>query len=399
MNNYNADNIRKLLEQYLAICNCDANRRNAEYWSNAGDPWLIERWRGISSRKTAAPFTMALDIAGYSTVLGIDCQAYYADAAAQLHEQLRYHLWEFENLKCNRFFDKTVFVSFGACYAASLFGSQIEFPPGQAPWVNLKKPLIKDRSDLDRMKTIELDKNGLGPRAHEFYQRMCDITEGSDVTVMYPVILRGPFSIATQLRETTNLLMDMMEAPAFVHDLMRRITDGLKRHAQFRAEFINGPIAPTKIFNDEIGMPMVSRALYEEFILPYELELAQFHGRVHYWHSCGRSEEFYEPISTIPGLEMMHIGPWSDVAQAAEVFGKTDIALDICISATGDVYDRTPDEMRQKLQSIKNACEGKVKYAVRADGFQILRSVAEDLASIRTWNEAAMDVFGSYPTP
>jgi hypothetical protein len=175
---------------------------------------------------------------------------------------------------------------------------------------------------------------------------------------------------------------------------MRRITDGLKRHAQLRAAFTGEPIAPGKLFNDEIATPMISDALYEEFILPYELELATFHGRLHYWHSCGITQDFYKNIRTLPGLEMMHIGPWSDLAKAVEVFSPTDIALDICLSATGDVYDRTAAEMRQKLQGIKDTCEGKVKYAVRADGFQISRTVEVDLAKIGLWNTVAAEFFG-----
>lgn len=38
-----------------------------------------------------------------------------------------------ENLRSNRFFEKNAFVSFGACYSASLFGAQIEFPPARRP--------------------------------------------------------------------------------------------------------------------------------------------------------------------------------------------------------------------------------------------------------------------------
>ena len=393
MTDFAPENIRRLLDEYMELCDSATNIRNADYWSNSHEPWLIERWRGISAKRSCVPFTMALDIAGYATVLGINCQAYYSDPAAQLHEQIRYHLWEAENLKCNRFFDKTVFISFGACYAGSLFGAEIEFPPGQAPWVNMKKPLIRSRSDLHRMKQIELNKNGLGARAHDFYMRMRELTKDTNITVMYPCIFRGPFSVATQLREITSLLMDMIDTPAFVHDLMRRITDGLKRHAQLRAEFTKEPIAKGKLFNDEIGTPMISRAMYDEFILPYEQELAEFHGRLHYWHSCGITDDFYESVGTLPNLEMMHVGPWSDLAGAVEVFGKTDTALDICVNATDDVYDRTPDEMRKKLQNIRKICEGKVRYAVRADGFQIVRSVAENLDSIRSWNEAALDVF------
>ena len=54
MSDFGTDDIQRMLEQYLAICESDTNRRNAGYWSNAGDPWLIERWRGISARKTGA---------------------------------------------------------------------------------------------------------------------------------------------------------------------------------------------------------------------------------------------------------------------------------------------------------------------------------------------------------
>ncbi|MBN2295554.1 MAG: hypothetical protein JXM70_24200 [Pirellulales bacterium] len=383
--------IRTVLDKYLRICESPENQANARYWRNAGEPWLIERWRGVSATNSGA-FTMALDIAGYSTVVDIPCPAYYETAEAQLYGQMRYHLWEAENLRCNRFFDKTAFASLGAVWAASLFGAGTIFPKGQAPWVDMKNALLKDR-DLSVLRKIGLKSAEMGARMHQFYERMCELTEDSSIQAMYPTLLRGPYSVATQLRETTSLLMDMIDAPQFVHDLMRRITDGLMAHAQERADFLDEPVAPAKLFNDEIGTPMLSPAMYEEFILPYELELAEFHKTVTYWHSCGVTDDFYESVATIPNLQMMHVGPWSNVEKAAEVFGKADIALDICVNPTEDVYDRTPEEMRAKLSSIKSACDGKVRYAVRADGFQIARTIEEDLAKVREWNDAAIEVF------
>ena len=230
--------IQKVLEQYLQICESPENRRNACFWTNAGEPWLIERWRGVSATNTGA-FTMALDIAGYSTVLDIPCPAYYETAEAHLYGQMRYHLWEAEHLRCNRFFDKTAFASLGAAWAAGMFGAKTIFPAGQAPWVDMKNPLLKDR-DLSAMQTIGLASDGLGSRMHRFYERMCELTEGSGIQAMYPTLLRGPFSVATQLRETTHLLMDMLDAPQFVHDLMRRITDGLKTPRPI-ARRVSGP--------------------------------------------------------------------------------------------------------------------------------------------------------------
>jgi uroporphyrinogen-III decarboxylase len=385
--------IRTVLEQYLRICESPENQRNARYWTNAGEPWLIERWRGVPATKSGA-FTMALDIAGYSTVLDIPCPAYYETAEAQLYGQMRYHLWEAEHFRCNRFFDTTAFASLGAVWEASLFGANTIFPDAQAPWVDMQNPLLKDR-DLSVLRTVGLRSAALAARMHQFYERMRELTEGSGIRAMYPTFLRGPYSVATQLRETTSLLMDILDAPQFVHDLMRRITDGLMVHAHERAEYLGEEVAPAKLYNDEIGTPMLSNAMYEDFILPYEIELAEFHKTVTYWHSCGVTDDFYESVATIPNLRMMHVGPWSSVEKAADVFGKADIALDICVNPTKDVYDRTPDEMRAKLQAIKAACDGKVRYAVRADGFQIANTIERDLEKIRQWNDAAIEVFGT----
>ena len=320
MARYTESAIADLLERYLAVCGSEENRRNAGFWTNAAGPWLIERWRGISARRTDAPFTMALDIAGYSKVLGINCLDYYGDPDAQLHEQMRYHLWEAENLRCNRFFDRTAFVSFGAALEPSQFGARITFLPDQAPWVDTQSPLLEDRGSLERLREIDLETTGLVPRVRAFYERMRELTEGSGIRVMYPIMHRAPFGIATELRGTTALLIDMIEAPESVHELMRLVTDALKADAQRRADYLGEPIAPCKFGNDEISAPMLSPAMYEQFILPYELELAEFHGSVSYWHSCGLTDSFYESVSTIPNLEMMHIGPWSNVERAAEVF-------------------------------------------------------------------------------
>ena len=65
-----SDQMADVLKRYLALCESRENQRNRRFWANADAPWLIERWRGISATPTGA-FTMALDMAGYATVLGI----------------------------------------------------------------------------------------------------------------------------------------------------------------------------------------------------------------------------------------------------------------------------------------------------------------------------------------
>ncbi|MFH1006321.1 MAG: uroporphyrinogen decarboxylase family protein [Candidatus Latescibacterota bacterium] len=385
--------IKALLEHYLEIVHSKQNQENKKYWENADEPYLAERWRGRSLRREHTPFTMAMDISGYAKVLDIDCLAYYGQPEVQLCEQLRYAIWEFENLRCHRYFENTVFVSFGSIMEASFFGSKINYLPGQAPWFDEKESLFKDKAALLRVKPFDFYKSGLCEKVHYFYETMQRLTDGYDIKVMFPVTLRSPFSIAIMLRGFEDLLVDMYEAPGFFDDLLGTITSYLKDYATARAEFLGEPLPKFMLFNDEISTPTLSDRLYKERVLPFETDLAEFAGGLRYWHSCGVSTDFYESVATIPGLQMMHIGPWSDVAKAAEVFSKKDIPLEICLNSVADIYERTEDEMRAKLVSIKDACDGKVRYQVRGDGFAILGSIAFTLEKIGQWNRVAQEVF------
>jgi hypothetical protein len=385
--------IKMLIEKYLEIVNSKQNQENKKYWENADEPYLVERWRGRSLRRERTPFTMAMDISGYSKVLGIDCLKYYGEPEAQLHEQLRYALWEFENLKCHRYFENTVFISFGSILEASFFGAKINYLPGQAPWYDEKQPVFADKMALKSVKPFDFYNSGLCGKIHHFYETMKRLTEGYDIKVMFPVTLRSPFSVAIMLRGFENLLMDMYDDPEFFDDLMAAITQYLKDYAKARADFLGEPMPKFFLFNDEISTPTLSDRLYREKVLPYEVELAKFAGGIRYWHSCGVSTVFYESVASIPGLQMMHVGPWSDVAKAAEVFGAKDIPLEICLNSVEDIYEKNGQEMRQKLLSVKEACDGKVRYQVRADGFAVLNSIDFTLQKIREWNEAALEVF------
>jgi len=387
---------KALLEKYLLIVNSKQNQDNRKYWENADEPYLIERWRGRSARKENTPFTMALDISGYAKVLGIDCIDYYTNAKNQLYEQLRYAIWEFENLKCHRYFENTLFISFGSIFEASMFGANIHYLPGQAPWIDEKNPVIKEKEDIFKVPAFNFYRSGLCGKVYEFFEILKKLTNGYDIQVMYPITLRSPFSIALMLRGFNGLLMDIYDDPKFFNDLMRLITDYLKEYAKARAEFLGEPVAKGMLFNDEVSSQMFSNEIYQSLILPYEIELSEFCGGLRYWHSCGVTDPFYDSISTIPRLKMMHLGPWSDIPKAVEVFSKKDIALEICLNSVADVYEASEGQIRQKLEYIRSVCEGKIRYSVRADGLAILTTIEEDLAKVNLWSKIASEVFPGY---
>ena len=204
--------------------------------------------------------------------------------------------------------------------------------------------------------------------------------------------MRSPFSIAIMLRGFEALLMDMLDDTGFFQDLMAVITSYLYNYSAARAKYLNEPEPTALLFNDEISTPILSSNLYEEMIFPYEKEIAERQG-IRYWHSCGVTQAFYQSIARLPGLRMMHIGPWSDIPSAARVFGEKDIALEICLNSNRDMYEKNEEEMVLQLAEIKQACDGKVRYSVRLDGIAVLSTQKECLEKLSMWNRAAKLVF------
>jgi uroporphyrinogen-III decarboxylase len=391
----NENEFGPLLDEYTAIVASERNRKNRDYWDNWNERFLIERWRGRSNRQVNGPFTMALDISGYGPMLEFSCASFYSDPAVNLREQLRYAIWEYEHLPGNRYFENAVFGSFGSVFEAAMFGADISYPEGQAPWYDEKAPVFKKKEDLLNIQPFDFYTTGLCPEAIRFYEHHKSRVEGYDIEAMFPITIRSPFSTAIMLRGFENLLIDIYDDREFFKDLMAAITGSLKEFSVARAAYLGEAEPFGLLFNDEISTPVISDEIYRELILPYEIELAEHWGGVRYWHSCGKTEEFYESVKSIPNLQMMHIGPWSDISKAAEVFGPTDISLDICVNSVRDMYEKTEEEMRTHLAEIKKQCEGRVKYAVRCDGIAIMGGKEHCLKKIGEWGRAAADVFGT----
>jgi uroporphyrinogen-III decarboxylase len=174
---------------------------------------------------------------------------------------------------------------------------------------------------------------------------------------------------------------------------MRFVTDAHKYWVAERAKFLGEPIQKLKLYNDEVDCPTLSPDMYREFILSYEQELAQIHGGLLYWHSCGNTTVFVEDINALPRLEMFHVSPWTDLEKVVDVMGG-EIPLDINLDPMGDVLQSDPDGMEQRLRSIMDIC-GDIPYCVRADAFQIVHGLEQDLEQIKLWARLARRVLHS----
>jgi uroporphyrinogen-III decarboxylase len=224
------------------------------------------------------------------------------------------------------------------------------------------------------------------PLALRMYTEIKELI-GEDYEVIFPEWRRGPFGVACDLRGTENLLADIIINPEFVHDLMSFITNARKEWVNDRAKYLGQDITKGDIDDDEVSTPTLSPEQYEEFVLPYEQQLCEFHGGIRYWHSCGDISKLVYAISSIPEIVLFHIGPWTDLKSTRKAFGK-DTAFEKCLMPLRDVQLASEEKMADVLDEISNVLEGS-RFTVRADGLDIINTAKNDLESVSKWIKIA----------
>jgi len=384
-----SDDLKYLFDEVEKVIESPRNLANKRFWKSR-IAWPRDMWRGFPRLKPSQgiPILVFPDNALWAKILRVDLREYYSSPEVHLKTQLKMNIYHFNHWEDNMYYAGNLFIWFGVITELSFFGPKIRFFPGREAWIE-SPPLLEKKENLASLKHPDFYKSGLMPKIHEFYERVSELTD-ERFKVLFPMWVRGPFCIAAHLRGLDNIIIDMLEDPKFVHRLMGFITDSEKAWAKERAKFLNSTIEKTFLFNDEVGLPIVTPEMYEEFILPYEIDLSNFYGGIIYWHSCGDTTNFVKSINKIPGLKMFHIGPKTNVLKAAQVF-TPDVSLDVDLDPFRDVLEADEEKMEEKIEEIVDVCAEKdVPFCIRADGFQPVHTLKEDLPRINLWVNIAL---------
>jgi uroporphyrinogen-III decarboxylase len=148
---------------------------------------------------------------------------------------------------------------------AEALGQAIIYSNTGMPDVDRTKPLIREKSDLNKLHTPDFEKDGRFPLVLEMnrlFQEMTGIPEGSPGFC-------APFSLAANIRGMEQLLMDMHTDPEFARELFECVTDQilipwiwqLKKVCP-KAQGICGSDAWASI-------PIVNLDILRQWILPY----------------------------------------------------------------------------------------------------------------------------------
>lgn len=253
------------------------------------------------------------------------------------------------------------------------------------PWLG-RNQVIRERSDLQKLKHPDFRNTGLMPLAHRFYDEGNELLRRSGLSMTFPRIIRGPFGMAFTLRGVNDLGLDLIDDPEWVLELMRFLTQGNKQWHQEWSAFTGRPLPRALLYEDEVDGNIFGPHTYETFVLPFEIEISEFLGGTAYWHSCGNVTKMLRLIGTIPGIRLLNISAWTDYHLAAKTCG--DIPLELCIPAVDGLYLADEARMSRDLADMLRTCaEQNVRaFAIRLLGVSPFHdSVQKDLEKIKTW--------------
>lgn len=390
------DTIQRLLEEVSALVDSPRNRALQALYEPPAEEMLpahalIPRSCQVDYPERV-PCQAYLSYSLWSRILGFDLNEFFRDPEAYIENLLRIWIFQFNEIQDDTPLYRKIPLWLGAGFEASWYGLPVVYVPGQAPWIG-KKPLLEHAGDVDRLGEPDFYSSGLMPFALHFFERARELVETAGFTVGFPIWFCSPYGLALHLTGMQNFLMDLLLDPEGCHRLLGYLTDHHKRWFTAKAEYLGRPVGKMLCLgNDEVGAPMLSPALYRDFVLPYEKELCLFHGGHRYWHSCGNITPFLSLIRELPTIDMLHKSDWTDLREAARVFAGTP--LEVCLNPAKDVALASPEEMRSKLEKIFRVAEESqvIALVVNQGGLEPFMGPEKDLNQAKMWVEVSRQV-------
>ena len=397
--------IHSLLQDVVVASNSAHNLAKASRWAHspladkdlprdAPSPAIMAPLRDPAGVGRELPFTVDVQLSMYGRILGFSLSDYFQDLEAFLESELTVRLYRFATFDDDAYLAPNIRMqsAFTPIVEISAYGMPPTYAPETTPWCE-GAPVIIAESDLEQLPRPDFFHSGIMPQAHRWYRDAQKIVGNAPVAVDFPSWLIGLFGIACRLRGFEQLLVDMYERPAFVHRLMRRLTDDRLRWIEQRDQFL-GSRTKAAFGDDDIGSPTISSRLFEEFVLPYEIELSRRHGGIYYWHSCNYTDPLLGSIKKVPDIHIFHAGPWNYVPLNVETWCP-QTGLEICLNPE-EILGSSDAEMQAQLTQLVAWTRG-TPSTIRADCFDVRHDLPTDLAHIQRWAALARQTISPAP--
>jgi len=244
-----------------------------------------------------------------------------------------------------------------------------------------EKPPLEDKSALSEMVVRDPRQS----RRYAKYLEMCRKTQEVFKDEWVYALTESPWSIAAFLRGVENLILDTMDDPKFVHEVLRFTAE----LAKARGDALIETGVPLMMGDPSASCSVISPKIYKEFVEVYLKEVIDHFKRQNAWvilHICGYTEPIVE-YTTALDIDILDIDASTslqktvDVSQkrvvirgnlAAELFGEgttgeveEEVKKCLGIAAPGSAYILSPGctvPHDTPIENIRTLVEAGLKY-------------------------------------
>jgi uroporphyrinogen decarboxylase len=221
-------------------------------------------------------------------------------------------------------------------------GNELQFPE-DSMCISKIEVLKEDKGMLSSLRLADPKKDGRIPD----YLMACSATKQALPDVIVSAVIAGPWTIAMGLRGATELIMDTVDDPDYVHELMTLCTQSTKNVTEELAEIgvgIGYSEAPA-------SCSLISPEIYRTFVLPYHKEIVAHFQEKKVGvglHVCGNADPIVEDLVST-GASNLSIDSGTGMERAVQATrGKAVLIGNV---DTNTFMAENQDEMRHAIQS------------------------------------------------
>jgi uroporphyrinogen-III decarboxylase len=364
--------IEDLIERVIDVINTPKNQKKRAVYN----PKFTISFENISLRDI-------LDIGDYSN--------YLEDPYLILELQLRQKLYHFEHFDDDTYIDDIVIIPFEHYFEYSLFGIDLRYDDRGCPIFG-NSPL-KGEKTVNKLTPHNFYTTGEMPRILRIYETIREIVKDR-LRINLRLWERGGLDIAIQLLGYENFIVNTLENPNFIHELMNYIVDERIRWFEAYYNYSGVEKGPVGISDDWLNIPFITPEIFRDFVLPYYLKIEKYHGGITNIHTCGNMEQLITYWLEIKSLNNFEISPWSNLERSVSKI-PSDKSLSIALK-NSDVLLGTEETIRSKLREIIDICKGR-KFSINVKGLQKMHDdVKEDIMQVKMFINIAREELKNY---
>lgn len=267
------------------------------------------------------PVVIGLGGPYYARLFGYTFAEYYNDMSIMLDAQVKGLKWRLKWLK-DDLTEIGVHLDLGAVSEGIVFDCKIEMPDERNPWLSpWIIPRIKTLEDIDRLEVPD-------PRRHRgiqaYYEKLEKFRElvrknYEGLPVGGRLQMHPPVSAAGSLTGPEKLYRWLYESPSDMRRLFRKLEETFNLLQEYYYEISGSGPGSLGLADDHSGY--LSRGMYEEFTLPYNLRLYERYGTEYrYLHMDSHMDHITDILVNIYRINEADVGVENDIKKIAEAF-------------------------------------------------------------------------------